>query len=93
MSACSQLMDLVLYGEKGCLDVSVASYTQLNLNIAESVSILCGFRVSSISPNLTIGSFLILEMFFYKILIYILNGADYIYRFHLKVILVRTNSC
>ena len=84
---------MVLCGEKGCLDVSVASYTQLNLNIAEFVSILCGFRVSSVSPNLTIGSFLISEMFFYKILIYILNGADYIYRFHLKVILVRTNSC
>ena len=57
LSACSQLMDLVLYGEKGCLDVSVASYTQLNLNVAESVSILCGFRVSSVSPNITIGSF------------------------------------
>ena len=50
-------MDLVLYGEKGCLDVSVASYTQLNLNVAESVSILCSFRVSYVSPNLTIGSF------------------------------------
>ena len=50
-------MDLVLNREKGCLDVSVASYTQLNLNVAESVSILCGFRVSSVSPNLTIGSF------------------------------------
>ena len=59
-------MDLVLYGEKGCLDVSVASYTQLNLNIAESVYILCGFRVSSVSPNLTIGSFLISEMFFIR---------------------------
>ena len=50
-------MDLVLNREKGCLDASVASYTQLNPNVAESVSILCGFRVSSISPNLTIGSF------------------------------------
>ena len=50
-------MDLILYGAKGCLDVSVASYTQLNLNVAESVSILCGFRVSSVSPNLTIASF------------------------------------
>ena len=50
-------MDLILYGEKGCLDVSVASYTQLNLNVAESVSILCGFKVSYVSPNLTIGSF------------------------------------
>ena len=50
-------MDLILYGEKGCLNVSVASYTQLNLNVAESVSILYGFRVSSVSPNLTIGSF------------------------------------
>ena len=59
-------MDLVLYGEKGCLDVSVASYTQLNLNIAESVSILCGFRVSYVSYNLTIGSFLISEMFFIR---------------------------
>ena len=57
-------MDLVLYGEKGCLDVSVACYTQLNLNIAESVSILCDFIVSSVSSNLTIGSFLISEMFF-----------------------------
>ena len=50
-------MDLVLYEEKGCLDVSVASYTQLNMNITEFVSILCGFRVSFVSPNLTIGSF------------------------------------
>ena len=50
-------MDLVLNREKGCLDVSVASYTQLNPNVSESVSILCGFRVSSVSPNLTIGSF------------------------------------
>ena len=50
-------MDLVLNGKKGCLDVSVASYTQLNLNVAESVSILCGLRVSYVSPNLTIGSF------------------------------------
>ena len=50
-------MDLVLNGEKGCLDVSVASYTKLNLNVAESVSILCSFRVSSVSHNLTIGSF------------------------------------
>ena len=49
-------MDLVLNGEKGCLDVSVASYTQLNLNFAKSVSILCSFRVSYVSPNLTIGS-------------------------------------
>ena len=49
-------MDLVLKGEKGCLDVLVASYTQLNLNVAESVSILCDFRVSYVSPNLTIGS-------------------------------------
>ena len=75
-------MDLVLNREKGCLDVSIASYTQLNPNVAESVS-----------PNLTIGSFCISEMFFYKRLIYILNGADYICRLHLKVILVRTNSC
>ena len=50
-------MDLVLNGEKGCLDVSVASYTQLNLYVAESASILCDFRVSSDSPNITIGSF------------------------------------
>ena len=50
-------MDLVLNGKKGCLDVSVASYTQLNLNVVESVSILCDFRVNSVSPNLTIGSF------------------------------------
>ena len=50
-------MDLVLKGEKGCLDVSVTSHTQLNLNVAESVFILCSFRVSSVSPNLTIGSF------------------------------------
>ena len=50
-------MDLVLYGEKGCLDVSTASYTQLNMNVAKYVSILCCFRVSSVSPNLTIGSF------------------------------------
>ena len=50
-------MDLVLNEEKGCLDVSVASYTQLNLNVAESVSTLCSFRVSSVPPNLTIGSF------------------------------------
>ena len=50
-------MDLVLNGEKGCLDVSDASYTQLNLNVAESVSILYDFKVSSFSPNLTIGSF------------------------------------
>ena len=54
LSACYQLMDLVLYREKGCLDVSAASYTELYLNVAESVSILCGFRVSSVSPNLTI---------------------------------------
>ena len=47
-------MDLVLNGEKGCLDVSVASYTQLNLNVAESISILCDFKVSYFSPNLTI---------------------------------------
>ena len=92
MSACSQLMDMILYGEKGCLDVSVASYTHLNLNVAESISILYGFRVSSFSPNLTIGSFLNFGNVFYKILIYILNGSDYIYRFYLKVILVRTNS-
>ena len=50
-------MDLVLNREKGYLDVSVASYTQFNPNVAESVSILCGFRVSSVSPNLTIRSF------------------------------------
>ena len=57
-------MDLVLNREKGCLDVSVASYTHLNPNVAhlnpnvaESVSILCGFRVSYVSPNLTFGSF------------------------------------
>ena len=50
-------MDLILYGGKGCLDVSVASYTQLNLNVAESVSILCDLRVSFVSLNLTIGSF------------------------------------
>ena len=50
-------MDLVLNGEKGCLDVSVASYTQLNLNVVESVSILYSFRVSFVSHNLTIGSF------------------------------------
>ena len=30
---------------------------------------------------------------FYKRFIYILNGADYICGVHLKVILVRTNSC
>ena len=50
-------MDLVLYREKGFMDVSAASYTQLNLNVNESVSIMCGFRVNSVSPNLTIGSF------------------------------------
>ena len=50
-------MDLVLNREKGCLDVSVTSCTQLNPNVAESISILCGFRVSSVSPNLTIRSF------------------------------------
>ena len=50
-------MDLVLYREKGCLDVSVAIYTELNHNVAESFSILCGFRVSFVSPNLAIGSF------------------------------------
>ena len=50
-------MDLVLNREKGCLNVSVASCTQLNLNVAEFVYILCGFIVSSVSPNLTIGSF------------------------------------
>ena len=42
--------------KKWCLDVSVASYTQLNPNVTESVSIMCGFRVSYVSPNLTIGS-------------------------------------
>ena len=50
-------MNLVLNKEKGCLDVSVASYTQLNPNVAESDSIFCGLRVSFVSPNLTIGSF------------------------------------
>ena len=50
-------MDLILNREKGCLDVSVPSYTQLNPNVAESVSILYGLRVSSVSLNLTIESF------------------------------------
>ena len=50
-------MDLVLYREKGCLDISVSSYAQLNFDVAESVFILYGFRVSSVFPNLTIGSF------------------------------------
>ena len=86
-------MDLVLYREKGCLDISVASYAQLNFDVAEYVFILCGLRVNSVSPNLNHWIILNFGNVFYKILIYILNGTDYIYRFHLKVILVRTNSC